>query len=76
MTHFQKWIFHKMVQANISQAQLAKKSGLSYFTINQWINTVKRPQTRSLSKVVKVLADELGQSYDVLLQEVMDELAR
>lgn len=74
MSSFQKWLSKKLIKAEMSQIELSRRSGLSHFTINSWLKKSKKPRLSTLSKVIQVLADALNESYDDLLDEVLNEL--
>lgn len=60
---FGTWLGQQLKRHEWTQADLARKSGLTQGRISDWLNDKRRPNPASCDK----LADALGESVDVVL---------
>lgn len=53
------WIYNEMQKRGLSISDLSEKSGLSYSSIQQYINQKKMPTLRSFALILKALGKHI-----------------
>jgi len=66
-----KWLPEQFKKAGTPLYKVANRSKVSRASLYYWMNDVTRPDSDSLLKVVRVLADLSGQETDKLFAEAL-----